>query len=199
MFSGIIKAIGTIESVEDSGSTRRIQIASSISDTLTIDQSIAHDGVCLTVIAVSEGTHTVEVVHETLSKTSLAQWTKDTIVNLEKSITPNTLLDGHLVQGHVDTTLRCTRIDDLNGSWKCYFDLPVDFAPLVISHGSICINGISLTVAELGENYFAVAIIPYTFHNTNFKNLKVDDQVNIEFDVLGKYIVRQVQLRSLTE
>jgi riboflavin synthase len=199
MFSGIIKAIGTVESVEDIGTTRRIQIASSISDSLTIDQSIAHNGVCLTVIAVSEGTHTVEVVHETLSKTSLGHWSRDTIVNLEKSITPNTLLDGHMVQGHVDTTVRCSKIDNLDGSWKCYFDLPADFAPLVISHGSICINGVSLTIAELGENYFAVAIIPYTFRNTNFRNLKVDDQVNIEFDVLGKYIVRLVQLRSLTE
>ncbi len=199
MFSGIIKSIGTVIAITENGTTKRITITSNLSPSLHIDQSISHDGVCLTVVAVEGTTHTVEVVQETLSKTNLAQISEGRLINLEQSITTETLLDGHLVQGHVDTVLRCTEIQDQSGSWKMFFQLPMDFAPLVIPHGSICINGVSLTVAELGADYFAVAIIPYTFFNTNFHILMSGDLVNVEFDVIGKYFVRQMQLKDLTE
>jgi riboflavin synthase len=199
MFSGIIKSIGTVVSIAEHGTTLRITVTSTLSPSLHVDQSIAHDGVCLTIVAVEGSTHSVEVVHETLTKTNLANLAVGRFINLEKSITTETLLDGHLVQGHIDTTLMCTDIQDMNGSWKMFFQLPSDFAPLVIPHGSICINGVSLTVAELGADFFAVAIIPYTFFNTNFHALQAGDLVNVEFDLIGKYFLRQMQLRDLTE
>lgn len=199
MFSGIIKSIGTVVSITEHGTTKRITLTSTLSPSLHVDQSIAHDGVCLTVVAVEGSTHSVEVVHETLSKTNMANVSPGRFINLEKSITTETLLDGHLVQGHTDTTLICSDIRDMNGSWTMFFRLPAEFAPLVIPHGSICINGVSLTVADLGADYFAVAIIPYTFFNTNFHALQAGDLVNVEFDLIGKYFLRQMQLRELTE
>jgi len=183
-----------VTSVKMSGSTKRISISSPLSPELHIDQSVAHDGICLTVVEVKDGTHEVDVVQETLSKTSF-QWLKEgQLINLESSITPTTLLDGHLVQGHVDTVLRCLEIADLNGSWKIQFTLPVEHAGLVIPHGSISLNGISLTVANLYPDSFDVAIIPYTFEHTNFKNLRKGDFVNVEFDLIGKYLLRQIEL-----
>lgn len=199
MFSGIIKSIGTVVAISESGTTKRITISSALSPSLHIDQSISHDGVCLTVVAIEGSTHTVDVVWETLSKTNLANISEGRLINLEKSITTETLLDGHLVQGHTDTTLLCSHIQDMNGSWNMSFQLPAAYAPLVIPHGSICINGVSLTVAELGQDFFTVAIIPYTFFNTNFHMLTPGDVVNVEFDVIGKYLVRLMQLRDLTE
>lgn len=194
MFSGIIKSIGIVKSIRTQGTTKRIAISSPISPELSIDQSIAHDGVCLTIVAVTNGTHEVEVVHETLSKTTLTSLQEGDVLNLEKSITPATLLDGHLVQGHVDTTLQCLQVEDLNGSWKIKFNLPKEYAGLVIPHGSICLNGVSLTVANLNPDSFEVAIIPYTFEHTNFKNLRKDDFVNVEFDLIGKYLIRQAEI-----
>lgn len=167
-----------------------------MADDLTIDQSIAHDGICLTVVAIHEGAYEVEVVQETLTKTTFASLKEGDIVNLEKSITPTTLLDGHLVQGHVDTTMRCLLIEDLEGSWKIKFNLPQAYAGLVIPHGSICLNGVSLTVANLFPDSFDVAIIPYTFEHTNFKHLHKGDDVNVEFDLIGKYLLRQAVLRN---
>jgi riboflavin synthase len=196
MFSGIIKSTGTIQSIKDYGTTKRIAISSPLSETLSIDQSVAHNGVCLTVVAVHEHAHEVEVVQETMSKTTFRFLKEGQVINLEKSITPTTLLDGHLVQGHVDTTLRCLRIEDLDGSWKIKFNLPQDFAGLVIPHGSICLNGISLTVANLYPDAFDVAIIPYTFQHTNFNRLLKDDLVNVEFDLIGKYLLRQAELHG---
>ena len=166
---------------------------------MTIDQSIAHDGACLTVVNVSNGVHTVEVVQETLSKTTLGTWASGRMVNIEKALSPMSLLDGHMVQGHIDTTVMCLGINDLEGSWLMSFNLPKDFAGLVIPQGSISLNGVSLTIAELGKDSFSVAIIPYTFNNTNFRYLKKGDEVNVEFDLIGKYIVRQIELRNLTE
>ncbi len=199
MFSGIIKCIGKIESIEDKGSTKKITISSPISDSFKIDQSIAHDGVCLTIVNVGNGTHQVEVVNETLSKSTLGMVKEGQGINLEKSIATQTLLDGHLVQGHVDTTLICQNIEDLDGSWKIFFNLPDAFAGLVIPQGSVCINGVSLTISDITHDSFAVAIIPYTFENTNFKQLWAGDAVNVEFDLIGKYIIRQMELRNLTE
>jgi riboflavin synthase len=151
------------------------------------------------VVDVNNGIHTIEVVQETLSKTTIGTWMAGRKVNLEKALSPMSLLDGHMVQGHVDTTVVCQEINDLDGSWLMSFNLPRQFAALIIAQGSVCLNGVSLTVAELGKDSFSVAIIPYTFNNTNFRYLKKGDEVNVEFDLIGKYIVRQIELRSLTE
>lgn len=199
MFSGIIKATGIVKNIVDTGTTKRLTIASDISSGLKVDQSISHDGVCLTIVAVKGDTHDVQVVLETLSKTNLGNLMAGDIINLEKSITTETLLDGHLVQGHVDTKLKCIDIEDRDGSWKYSFELPDQYAALMVPQGSVAINGVSLTVAELQKGQFAVSIIPYTYHHTNFKNLRRGDEVNIEFDLVGKYILRQIQLRDLTE
>ena len=192
MFSGIIKSIGKVQSIVNRGTTKRIAISSPISAELSIDQRISHDGVCLTIVEVRNGIYEVEVVQETLSKTTFAALMEGDEINLEKSITPTTLIDGHLVQGHVDTTLQCIQIEDLNGSWKFKFNLPKDYAGLVIPHGSICLNGVSLTIANLYLDSFEVAIIPYTFQHTNFKHLQTGDSVNVEFDLIGKYLLRQL-------
>ncbi len=191
MFSGIIKSTGVVQSIETMGTTIRITIESIIADSLSIDQSIAHDGICLTIVNVSDGTYAVEVVMETLSKTTYQYLKEGQVVNLEKSITLATLLDGHLVQGHVDTILQCHGVEDLDGSWKIKFNLPSEYAGLVIKHGSICLNGVSLTVSNLYTDTFEVAIIPYTFEHTNFQHLVEGEFVNVEFDLIGKYLLRQ--------
>lgn len=199
MFSGIIQSTGTLQAIEEKGSTRVMTISSSISNSLHIDQSIAHNGVCLSVVHVEDGRHQVEVVNETLSKTNLGSLLPDHIVNLEKSITLATLLDGHLIQGHVDNTLHCEKIEDLDGSWLMQFNLPLEYQMLIIPHGAICLNGVSLTVANLFNESFNVAIIPYTYMHTCFKSMKEGDVVNVEFDLIGKYLLRQMELRTLTE
>ena len=199
MFSGIISNTGIVSSIVDEGSTKLITITSQLSDLLRVDQSISHDGVCLTIVKVGRGIHQVEIVKETQSKTTFKHIKESQAINLEKSITLQTLLDGHLVQGHVDTTLTCRKIKDMDGSWLMQFNLPKEYERLMIPHGSICINGVSLTVANLHEETFDVAIIPYTYQNTNFKFLKEGDEVNVEFDLLGKYLLRQLEFRTLTE
>lgn len=196
MFSGIIKSIGMLESINAIGTNKRLSIASPISGELTIDQSISHDGVCLTIVNVKDGIHEVDVVHETLSKTNFQFLKVGQMINLEKSLTPTTLLDGHLVQGHVDTFLQCLQIEDKDGSWNIKFNLPNEFASLVIPRGSICLNGVSLTVANLYADAFEVAIIPYTYMHTNFHLLREGDYVNVEFDLIGKYFLRQAEVNS---
>ena len=196
MFSGIIKSIGVLESVRSIGTNRRLAIASPISEGLLIDQSISHDGICLTIVDVKNGIHEVDVVQETLSKTNFQFLKEGQWINLEKSITPTTLLDGHLVQGHVDTFLECLHIDNRQGSWNIKFNLPKEFASLVIPHGSICLNGVSLTVANLYDDSFEVAIIPYTYEHTNFHLIRKADFVNVEFDLIGKYRLRQAEVNS---
>lgn len=198
MFSGIIKAIGRIEAVVPQGTNRRLTISSSLAGELSIDQSIAHDGVCLTVVDVDarRNCHDVIVVHETLSKTRLGHLRTGESVNLERSITAQSFLDGHIVQGHVDTVLECLAIADLNGSWGMRFALPDEWAGLVIPRGAVCLNGVSLTVARVLPRAFEVAIIPYTYAHTNFKDLNAGNFVNAEFDMIGKYIVRQMALRA---
>jgi riboflavin synthase len=191
MFSGIIKSTGTVTAIATHGTTLQATIASPLAESLSIDQSISHDGVCLTIVAVEGDSHRVDIVQETISKTTLGRWSVGQLINLEKSITASTMLDGHLVQGHVDSTLLClSRVDNV-GSWNFKFALPAEYAPLVIPHGSICLNGVSLTVAQLDVDAFEVAIIPYTYQHTNFHQLKPGDYVNVEFDLIGKYILRQ--------
>ena len=191
MFSGIIQSTGIISSIQSNGTTSRLEIQSPISSALYIDQSIAHDGICLTVTQIEQDSHWVDVVKETLSKTTFSQLRFGQVINLEKSLTLSTLLDGHLVQGHVDTSLQCIDCRDENGSWNLKFILPAEFANLVIPRGSICLNGVSLTIAKLFDDSFEVAIIPYTFNHTNFKFIQPGDLVNVEFDLIGKYLLRQ--------
>jgi riboflavin synthase len=196
MFSGIVKSIGRVEAIIQNGTTLRFTISSPMSGELTIDQSISHNGVCLTIVKASQGIHEVDVVAETLSKTNFRHLKAGDFVNIEKSITPSTLLDGHLVQGHVDTTLLCTAIQDYQGSWNFTFNLPAEFEALVIPHGSVCLNGVSLTVARVHIDSFEVAIIPYTFENTTFKYVRKGDYVNVEFDLIGKYVLRSIELKN---
>lgn len=191
MFSGIIKSVGQVTSITREGTTLQVTITSSLSAEMSVDQSIAHDGVCLTVVAVEGDSHRVDIIQETISKTTLGNWVIGQRINLEKSISAETLLDGHLVQGHVDTTLTCLSRTDNAGSWHFTFELPNAYAALVIPHGSICLNGVSLTIAQLGDDSLTVAIIPYTYQHTNFQQLQPGMQVNVEFDLIGKYILRQ--------
>jgi len=197
MFSGIIKSTGVLQSIKPMGSSMRMDISSSLSDEVTIDQSLSHDGICLTIVEVNNGSYTVDVVEETLSKTTFKHLRTGHLINLEKSITPTTLLDGHLVQGHVDTVLECLHINDKHGSWNMKLNLPKEFAALIIPRGSVCLNGVSLTVSNLFNDSFEVAIIPYTYDHTNFHLLREGNLVNVEFDLVGKYLLRQAELNLL--
>ena len=191
MFTGIVEAIGEVVAVTNEGSNRTFTIRASIAPELKVDQSVAHDGVCLTVTAVEGDTYAVTAVKETLDRTNLGGWDTGATVNLERCLRIGDRLDGHMVQGHVDTTVRCQRVEDFNGSWSFLFDLP-EQASLLVEKGSVCINGVSLTIAVLNERAFGVAIIPYTCAHTTFNRLRAGDPVNIEFDVLGKYVQRML-------
>lgn len=191
MFTGIVEAIGEVVAVTNEGSNRTFSVRASIAPELKVDQSVAHEGVCLTVTAVEGDTYAVTAVKETLDRTNLGSWGTGTTVNLERCLRIGDRLDGHMVQGHVDTTVRCQRVEDLNGSWSFMFDLP-EQASLLVEKGSVCINGVSLTIAVLNDQTFGVAIIPYTYAHTTFNRLRAGDQVNIEFDVLGKYVQRML-------
>jgi riboflavin synthase len=196
MFTGIIEHIGLVREVAESGSNRIFWIESPISAGLKIDQSVAHSGVCLTVEAITGQMHQVTAVDETLKKTNLGSWHPGDAVNLERSLLPNTRVDGHFVQGHVDTTAICRRIRERDGSHEIEFRFPKKFAPLVIEKGSVCVNGISLTAFDVKKDSFRVAIIPYTLLHTNLRFLKEEQEVNIEFDMLGKYILRKLSLEK---
>ncbi|MCB0514426.1 MAG: riboflavin synthase [Chitinophagales bacterium] len=188
MFTGIIEALGEIVAIRKEQENIHFEISSPISAQLRIDQSLAHDGVCLTVIALGEGTHTVTAVYETLQKTNLALWEKGRKVNLERAMRLEDRLDGHLVQGHVDITAVCAAIHDEEGSWRFVFKWQKAPPKLLVPKGSVCVNGVSLTVADLQETSFSVAIIPYTFNHTNFSTVKIGEIVNVEFDIIGKYV-----------
>ena len=197
MFTGIIETTGEIIEVTTSGMNKTFWIKSSISDDLKVDQSVSHNGVCLTVEEILASSHRVTAIDETLRKTELGTWTAGTIVNLERCLKFNDRIDGHMVQGHVDGLATCKAIDDKDGSTLLTFSIAKNFAHLIIEKGSIGINGISLTVFDVTENGFSVAIIPYTWNHTNLKSLYVGKQVNIEFDIMGKYISRYMALRDL--
>ena len=196
MFTGIIENKGVIADIIFSGNNISFWIESPISDELGIDQSVAHNGVCLTVEEILPGRHRVTAIEETLHKTNLGRWKKKSVVNLERCLPMNGRLDGHLVQGHVDTVATCIEIEEKEGSWEYSFQYNTQFASLVIEKGSITINGISLTVFEVSRTTFRVAIIPYTFEHTNMQYLTVSDEVNIEFDMIGKYINRIMELKQ---
>ncbi|MET0241938.1 MAG: riboflavin synthase [Flavitalea sp.] len=190
MFTGIIETTGLIESVTREQQNVIYWISSPLSDQFKIDQSVSHNGVCLTVDQLKPGQHRVTAVDETLKKTDLGQWKAGDKVNIERSMLMNGRLDGHIVQGHVDTVAECVSREDQAGSWLYRFRIPTGFATLIIEKGSICLNGISLTIFNITDTEFSVAIIPYTFEFTNLQQIVAGQTVNIEFDMVGKYINR---------
>jgi len=192
MFTGIIEAVGTLQKIEKEGTNVHFTVESSLSTTLEIDQSLSHNGVCLTVVDLDKNTHRVTAIEETLKRTNLGRLQPGDSINLEKAMLASARLDGHLVQGHVDATGNCVAIESVSGSWYFRFRYQPKPEYLLVDKGSICVNGVSLTVVEPSEDSFCVAIIPYTFEHTNFKDLQVDGQVNLEFDVIGKYIARHI-------
>jgi len=190
MFTGIIEATGKINSIETNGTNKSFWIASPISNELKIDQSVSHSGVCLTVDATAENMHRVTAIEETLSKTTFDHLKENDIINLERCMQMNGRLDGHIVQGHVDAVATCIDVEEKNGSREFRFQFPAEFAHLVIEKGSVCLNGISLTAFDIKFNSFKVAIIPFTYQHTNINSIKKNSSVNIEFDILGKYLAR---------
>ena len=194
MFTGIIEATGIIKKISSSGSNKTFWVESNISHELKIDQSVSHNGVCLTVESVSDNIHTVTAIEETLKKTNLGSLQENSLLNLERCMILNGRLDGHIVQGHVDGTAQCLSVTEKDGSWEYEFGFHKDFAPLIIEKGSACVNGISLTVFDVKTDRFKVAIIPYTYKHTNIHQIQAWDTVNMEFDVIGKYILRTHEL-----
>ena len=190
MFTGIIESLGKITDLKVDRGNIDFTIESDISKELKVDQSVSHNGVCLTVTDTNNNTHTVTAVKETLDKSSLTNFSVNDLVNLERAMKLGERLDGHLVQGHVDGVAKCLGISVNDGSWIYKFEFDISNEMLLIEKGSICINGVSLTVFDIVENTFKVTIIPYTYENTSFKTLKEGDIVNIEFDMIGKYLAR---------
>ena len=190
MFTGIIEQLGTIEKVQAKGSNVTLTVRVDIASELKIDQSLSHSGVCLTVESITENSYTVTAIEETLKKTSLGSWKIGTVVNLERCLRFDGRLDGHIVQGHVDTVGKCVEAITKDGSWEYTISFDKKFSSLIIEKGSICLNGISLTIFNITDTTFTVAIIPYTFEHTNMHTLKVGVEVNLEFDMIGKYVNR---------
>ncbi|MCC2546213.1 riboflavin synthase [Hymenobacter sp. BT175] len=192
MFTGIIEALGTITDVRTEGTNRHFTVASPFFSELQIDQSVSHDGVCLTVVALdaAAGTHTVTAIDETLHVTNLGQWAPGRRVNLERCLSANGRFDGHIVQGHVDLTATCESVQDQNGSWLYRFRHAAGPGRVTVEKGSICINGVSLTCFNSTDDGFSVAIIPYTHAHTTFQDLQAGSLVNLEFDIVGKYVAR---------
>ena len=198
MFTGIIEALGTVVAVEHEGRNRHFTVASPFAAALTIDQSVAHDGVCLTVVAVdaAAGTHVVTAIDETLRVTNLSQWAPGRHLNLERCLAANGRFDGHIVQGHVDATATCLGVTDQQGSWLFRFGHAPGPDRLTVEKGSICVNGTSLTCFESSAEGFTVAIIPYTYAHTSFQQLRAGETVNLEFDIVGKYVARLLSQRA---
>ena len=196
MFTGIIETLGTIQEVKKDNENLHITIESTITSQLKIDQSVAHNGVCLTVIAIKNDTYTVTAIQETVLKTNVGHWKTSDVINLERAMKLGDRLDGHIVQGHVDQIAVCKNIEETNGSWSYTFEYDPKLNNITIEKGSITVNGVSLTVVNSKNNEFNVAIIPYTYQHTNFHNFKTGTQVNLEFDVIGKYVARLNQLNK---
>ncbi len=190
MFTGIIEELGEIVELKHELENLHITVKSGISKELKIDQSLAHNGVCLTVVSLGEGTHTITAIKETIDKSSIGELKLGDKVNLERAMTLGARLDGHIVQGHVDQIAHCTALSEADGSWVYTFAYDNTYNNLTIEKGSITVNGVSLTVVDSREGSFSVAIIPYTHEHTNFHQIKINDTVNLEFDVIGKYVAR---------
>jgi riboflavin synthase len=193
MFSGIVETTGRIHALREDGGNLHIDVEASFIAELKIDQSIAHNGICMTVVGISDTYYTVTAIAETLRRTNLGELKPGDLINLERCLRIGDRLDGHIVQGHVDTTGTCTSIVEDNGSWVFRFTYAVDSGFVTVPKGSICVNGVSLTVVDSARGIFSVAIIPYTYIHTGFHALQVDDRVNLEFDVIGKYIAVLMQ------
>jgi len=196
MFTGIIEKTGRIADVISNGSNKSFWIHSDLSNELKVDQSLSHNGICLTVEEVKNGMHRVTAIEETIVKTNAGSWETGKTINLERCMQLNGRLDGHIVQGHVDCTAECVAVIEKAGSWEYSFSFPEKFAAFIIEKGSVTINGISLTCFNVGDSCFTVAIIPYTFEHTNMSSLKKSDLVNIEWDVVGKYVSRILSLKA---
>jgi riboflavin synthase len=190
MFTGIIETLGTIQEIRKDKDNIHITVNSSITDELKIDQSVAHNGICLTVVDIIGSNYTVTAIGETIKKTTISHWQTNESVNLERAMKLGDRLDGHIVQGHVDQIGTCIVAKETNGSWFYTFEYDESLGNLTIEKGSVTVNGVSLTVVDSGKNKFSVAIIPYTYEHTNFKNIKEGTKVNLEFDVIGKYVSR---------
>ena len=195
MFTGIIETLGIIKEIKKENDNLNITLSSLITHELKIDQSVAHNGVCLTVVSISEEAYTVTAIRETIEKTSLSEWEVNDLVNLERAMKLGDRLDGHIVQGHVDQIGICKKVTETNGSWHYTFEYDADLKNITIEKGSITVNGVSLTVVNSLKNEFSVAIIPYTYEHTNFKNIAIGTKINLEFDVVGKYISNLHSLR----
>jgi riboflavin synthase len=193
MFTGIIETLGTVKDVVRELDNIHITITSGLSNELKIDQSVAHNGVCLTVVRLDENAHTVTAIQETLDKTNLQHLQVGSPVNLERCMQMNGRLDGHIVQGHVDQVATCIKREELEGSWEYRFQYDATAGNVTVEKGSICVNGISLTVVNSVADQFSVFIIPYTYEHTNLHNVHVGDTVNLEFDIIGKYVARLLQ------
>jgi len=193
MFTGIIETLGRVTDVVQDLDNIHITVESGLSNELKIDQSVAHNGVCLTVVRLSDNTHTVTAIQETLNKTNLQHLKPGSPVNLERCMQMNARLDGHIVQGHVDQVATCVKREELDGSWEYRFKYDPSAGNVTVEKGSICVNGISLTVVNSAEDEFSVFIIPYTYEHTNLHDVQVGDTVNLEFDIIGKYVARLLQ------
>ncbi|MDN3678600.1 riboflavin synthase [Flavobacterium paronense] len=196
MFTGIIETLGIIKDLKKDNDNLDITVSSVITHELKVDQSVAHNGVCLTVVAINNDEYTVTAIRETIEKTNLADWKVGDLINLERGMKLGDRLDGHIVQGHVDQTGICKSIEEANGSWYFTFEYNRDLNNITIEKGSITVNGVSLTVVNSKINEFSVAIIPYTFEHTNFNTFKIGTKVNLEFDVVGKYVARLHSLKQ---
>ena len=196
MFTGIIESLGKIRSIDSNGTNKTFWVESSLTAELKVDQSLSHNGVCLTVEEVKDNLHRVTAIEETLEKTNLGTWQPGDLVNLERCMVMNGRLDGHIVQGHVDATATCLERTNKDGSWEFRFEFPKKFGHLVIEKGSISLNGISLTIFNVKKSKFDIAIIPYTFEHTNIQSVAPGSLVNLEFDLIGKYVHRMAELKS---
>lgn len=194
MFTGIIETLGIIQDIQKDQDNLHVTVSSSLTNELKIDQSVAHNGVCLTIVAIEEDRYTVTAIQETILKTNLGSWNIHDAVNLERAMKLGDRLDGHIVQGHVDQTGICKSIEETQGSWRYTFEYDASLHNLTIEKGSITVNGVSLTVVDSKPNEFSVAIIPYTYEHTNFHSFTVGTRINLEFDVIGKYVNRLHQL-----
>lgn len=194
MFTGIIEQVGIVKKVTKDLENLHLTLHADFTHELKIDQSVAHNGICLTVVAINQNEYTVTAIKETIDKTNIATWLEGSKVNLERCMQMNGRLDGHIVQGHVDTTGVCTAIENQDGSWKFTFEY--NDSSVTVEKGSITINGVSLTVVDSTENSFSVCIIPYTFENTNFHQLEIGSKVNLEFDIIGKYVAKLLAKRE---
>ena len=196
MFTGIIETLGKVQDIKNENTNVHISVQSAITHELKIDQSVAHNGVCLTVIAIENDIYTVTAIDETIKKTNLGFWKKGDSLNLERAMLLGSRLDGHIVQGHVDQIGVCKSVLETKGSWYYTFEYDANMNNITIEKGSITVNGVSLTVVDSKPNQFSVAIIPYTYEHTNFKDFKIGTVINLEFDVIGKYVSRLYEIRK---